>query len=246
MRYIVSVMATLVVLSLGGIALGNSKGIPSWVADKMVSNVYAITTNVEVKRREGIGTGFWLDEWYLITNCHVTRAFRSDTFREGVRYVKYSRILAIKHDQSRVFEMEVIACDETRDLSILRAKWPNHEAEKLDVEWRQPRLGQIMYSAGYQQNMPLAPKVGYAGKLQYPYGPGTGVRMGLNMPIAPGDSGSPVFDKWGNIRGVVSAVFGASNYRGRVIPIANISIGIPALSLTTLLEEYGYDSTKGD
>ena len=64
--------------------------------------------------------------------------------------------------------------------------------------------------------------------------------MGFNMPIAPGDSGSPVFDQWGNIRGVVSAVFAINNFRGRSIPVANISIGIPAISLTTLLEEYGY------
>ena len=94
MRYTVSVMATLVVLSLGGIAMGNSKGIPSWIADKMVTNVYAVTTNVVVENRQGIGTGFWIDEWHLITNCHVTSAFRNDTFREGVRTVSYKRILA--------------------------------------------------------------------------------------------------------------------------------------------------------
>jgi S1-C subfamily serine protease len=154
----------------------------------------------------------------------------------------YKPARAVSWDRTSNYEMEVLSCDMIYDLAVLRSKWPNHEAKKISIKWRPPTLGTEVFSAGYRMGLPLAPKVGYYGvrQTQLPK-----PRVGITIPVASGDSGSPVFTADGKLVALVSAVYGYSNYQGNVIPIANITMAIPGIIIKIFVEETIYDSQKG-
>lgn len=224
---------------LGWFYLDSTAGIPATISHTMETNVYSISGNSVPDKRQGVGTGVWIDEWYIITNCHVASAFIRQRMTEdtgNVMKTYYAPIRATSHDLTKVFSMEVIVCDKARDLALLKSSWPNHQAKRLDIEWVTPRFGSVAYSAGYRINLPMAPKVGYFGKIQRTINP----RLGITMPIAQGDSGSPIFNGRGEIAAIASAVYAERTFQGAVIPIANIAVAIPGFAVRQLLEEQGY------
>ena len=225
-----------ITLSLAALGLVFDSGsIPKKVVKKFHNNTYVITDAINADNRNGLGTGVWLDERYLLTNCHVAQTFEHLSEENGEAVIEYLGIKAVSWDERKVFAMDVVACDMDRDLALLKSHWPNHDAIKVDVDWRTPPFGTEVYSAGYGLNQPLSPKIGYTGKVRLYK---TGHRIGITMPIVSGDSGSPVFNKWGKLVGLVSAVYATRTFSGFVIPIANISIAVPGISIGTFLEEH--------
>lgn len=222
---------------------------PDNVVDKYYNNVYEVTDHVEAERRNGLGTGVWIDEYHMVTNCHVAQMFAVYTREEEddgnlePLEVSYKPARAVNWDRSMNFEMEVVACDTHYDLALLRSKWPNHEAEKVDIQWRAPQLGTEVYSAGYRYGLPLAPKVGYYGLRQTMMDT---PRVGITIPVGSGDSGSPVFSANGELVAVVSAVYARRTYFGDTIPLVNITIAIPGVIVKLFVEEHMNGSEKGD
>lgn len=236
MKLVSTVFAAVFALAAAGWLFNNPGGVPRNVVNKFHTNTYVITNTSVIEKRFGIGTGVWLNEWYVLTNCHVAKAFERTYMDDGQSWTEYEDIRAVKYDQSIQYNMEVIACDEDKDLALLKARWPNHEAEEIAINWVDPNFGQKLYSAGYRMNLPLAPKVGYAGEQLLI--PGRGVRLNVTMPIAGGDSGSPIFDRYGRLRALVVSVYAFTTFMGNAVPVANISLAVPGISIATFLEEH--------
>lgn len=238
MRYLYWAIGLPIMFALVGLAYDNPKGMPSRLSKVMTNQVYAVTDNVVPSKRKRLGTGVWIDSRHVVTNCHVAGQYASTTWSgEGnnkVKTVTYSHPKAVNHDLSKVFEMEVLSCDYDNDLALLRSHWPNHDAETLKVDWRALRFGEAVYSAGYGANQPLSPKYGYAGVLSYA---SNRPRQYATMPITSGDSGSPLFDKWGRLRGLLNKAYMVSTITGVGIPVADKSVSVPGFVLNLFLEE---------
>ncbi len=222
------------VFALAGIAFDNPKGTPAWVSKTMLNQVYAVSDGVQ-RKRTMIGTGLWIDDRHVLTNCHVMAAFAT-YYRDDEQLKKdYKNSFAVDHTGTKVFEMEAVACDEETDLGLLRSRWPNHDAKPIVLDWRSLRFGEAIYSAGYGLNQPLSPKYGYAGVLQ---ALGPQLVQFVTMPITPGDSGSPVFDRWGRLRSVLNRTYMAGTVSGSV-PVGSKTLSIPGWTVKTFLEEHG-------
>lgn len=227
MKIFIATLAIVFAIAGAGLWLDNRDGIPGHITSKFHNNTYVLSDKVYKANRSGAATGVWINHQYILTNCHVASDLTDHPF-------------ATKWDESITYKLDIVECDQVNDLALYKARASNVEAEVLKVDWKTPRFASRVYSAGYRFNMDLAPKVGLTGKL---FTVGKRTRLGITMPIAPGDSGSPVFNSRGNLTALIVSVYATQNVRGFVIPIANISIGIPGLSIERFLKKHmeGYD-----
>jgi S1-C subfamily serine protease len=76
-----------------------SYDLPANVVSWAKTNAYKVIT------RQGSGSGFWINEHHLVTNCHVV---------DG-----YDNVVVQNWNQSKVIPMEVATCDYDRDLALL-------------------------------------------------------------------------------------------------------------------------------
>jgi S1-C subfamily serine protease len=159
----------------------------------------------------------------VLTNCHV-----ADKFYLGRG--EYRPIYAVNYDESIKFKMNVVTCNNETDMALLKSHWPNHDVLPLNITRAAPNFGQIVYSAGYHEFLPLSPKVGYVGQHNFIRGD---ILMIMQMPLAMGDSGSPVFNKWGSLVGLVTSVYSMGP-----IPIADISFAVPIWDIRNFLQEH--------
>lgn len=236
--YVGLILAMLTLVGMG-LAFDNRGGVPYAVVKRFHDNTYVVTNNVVRDERVGIGSGVWIDERHLLTNCHVVKMFRElERDQAGYLVEFYNTVTLVSHDEQKVFKGEVLACDVGKDLALIRSHWPNHDIQPIDLEWRTPRFGAVIYSAGYHHNLPLSPKVGLMGKHGMVKGKN---RVGVSMSLGPGDSGSPIFDRWGNLVALVTAIMAAHTSYGHVIQMAEIGVAIPGITINTFLDEAGYN-----
>jgi S1-C subfamily serine protease len=211
-----------------------TNGVPFYITKTLKDNTYVVSDRIAVENREGLGTGVWLDERHLLTNCHVAKAFVRQRKEEGKPMeTYYEDPKLISYDGKKVFKGEILACDKEKDLALIKTYWPNHGAG-VSLNWRQPRFGSVLYSAGYHYNMAMSIKQGLAGLIEYH----KFHRLTISMPIGPGDSGSPVLNHRGELVALITAVRGATTVRGAFIQMSNITISIPGISIHTFLREH--------
>ena len=176
------------------------------------------SSNSESVSKEWSGTGFALNNGYIVTNHHVI---------EGAREIK---IQGINGDFSTLYNAKVVAGDEKNDLAILKVDDARFSGfGKIPYALNTTaEVGEDVFVLGY----PLTVTMGYEVKLT------TGVVSSLtgfqgdvslyqiSAPIQPGNSGGPLFNKEGNLIGVVSA-----KHKGA----ENVSYAIKASYLNELI-----------
>lgn len=188
------------------------------------SNTYRVTTTeFNEEYRGGVGTGVWLDERTFITNCHVAAQAAPD-----------HTMSITNHTGTEVYKMDVVACDKGMDLALLRPLRPNKSVTR--VRFGTPRFFEKILTAGYGFGMNLTPKVGVIGLLM-DAGLSTKSRQ-LTFPVAPGDSGSPVFNEDGELVCVVNAGFLTKTFNGATVPLADRALCIPARAVRVFLLLY--------
>jgi len=240
MKAIMIALSISIASILGWFYVESTAGIPAAMGQLMRTNVYEITNSSEPSYRRGSGTGVWLDKHHILTNCHVASMFGVIEFEDGKPLpIRYEGAMALSHDHKHVFKVNVLACDEANDLALLYSWWPNHDVQDVDVNWTTTRFGSAAYSAGYGMGLPLSPKTGYFGSRDQA-GNKT-ARLAVTLAVAPGDSGSPVFDRRGDLRALLSATAATTTYSGMLVPIGSLARTIPGLSILTFLKEAGYE-----
>ena len=183
--------------------------------------------NIEQQPSCWSGSGFALNNGYIVTNYHVIE----DANKIIVKGIKGSFTTA--------YDAEVVATDKYNDLALLKIKdsrFTGFGIIPYKVKTSTSEVGEEIFVLGY----PLTSTMGDEIKLT------TGVissKTGfqgdvslyqISAPVQPGNSGGPLFDSKGNLIGVVS-----SKHTGA----ENVGYAIKASYLNTLVESAVSSST---
>lgn len=138
----------------------------------------------------GGGSGFLIDgKGYIITNAHV---LKGSSFANVVNY---------NHDE---FKADIIFRDEERDLAVLKINDDDFKSFKtLPYTFRKNDmdLGEDLFTLGYPSNDITYNKGDLSAKFGFK---GDSTRWQLEMNANPGNSGGPVFDRNGEVIGILS------------------------------------------
>lgn len=171
---------------------------------------------------EWSGSGFALKNGYIVTNFHVIDGASSIIVK------------GIHGDFSVSYPVSVVGADKNNDLALLKISDPNFKGFgniPYLISSSSAEVGEEIFVLGY----PLTSTMGDEIKLT------TGVissKTGfqgdvslyqISAPIQPGNSGGPLFDRKGNIVGVVSAKHAGAE---------NVGYAIKASYLRNLIDSY--------
>lgn len=175
--------------------------------------LYPTVEDVKAESTEWTGTGFALNNGYIVTNYHVVEDAKSITIK------------GIKGDFNNIFSAEVVATDKYNDLALLKisgAGFNGFGTIPYKIKTSLADVGEDIFVLGY----PLTSTMGDEIKLT------TGVvssRTGfqgdvalyqISAPVQPGNSGGPLFDGKGNLIGIVSAKHTGAENVGYAIKVS--------------------------
>ena len=162
--------------------------------EKMYSEAFNKQEEKHNMPKQWTGSGFALQEGYVVTNYHVVDGAKNIT------------IQGTKDIFSESVDAQIVATDKDNDLALLKIKGNSPEISlPYSIKTFTSDVGEDIWVLGY----PLTSTMGDEIKLT------TGVissRSGyegsvsmyqLSAPAQPGNSGGPVFDKEGNLIGIV-------------------------------------------
>ena len=166
------------------------------------------------------GTGFALNDGYIVTNYHVI---------DGAKSIS---IQGVKGNFDTHYAVTLVGCDKNNDLALLKISDSNFTGFgpiPYAISNTTSEVGEDVFVLGY----PLTSTMGDEIKLT------TGIissRTGfqgdvalyqISAPIQPGNSGGPLFDKKGNVIGIVSAKHSGAE---------NVGYAIKTMYLRNLVE----------
>jgi len=177
----------------------NTTALKSYPTTKM----YQDAINAEIQKNSvSSGTGFFISSnGYIVTNNHVI-----DNAQNG-----NIKVTGINEDYHRSYKARVEVTDKQNDLAILKIVDPTFTSSIVKIpytfKFNTASVGEDCFVLGY----PLISSMGKDIKLT------TGIissktgfdgniaQYQISAPVQPGNSGGPLFDKNGNIIGIVQA-----------------------------------------
>lgn len=158
------------------------------------STVGAIGTEAQ----EWSGTGFALNNGYVVTNYHV------------VEDAKSINISGINGDFNDSYTASVVATDKINDLAIIRvsdSRFNGFRTLPYAIDMNQAEVGDDVFVLGYPltqtmgdeiklTNGIISSRTGFQGDVSL---------YQMSAPIQPGNSGGPMFNSKGNVVGIVCA-----------------------------------------
>lgn len=173
------------------------------------------TVYLEVERGDGRGargSGFFVRPGYVATNYHVI---------EGAE----TTIARLVGTETTYTIEKIVATDEKRDLAIIRviggasAELPLGNSDEI-------RIGETVYTVGNPKGLQGTVSKGIVSSMR-DFGQ-NGIRIQIDAPISPGNSGGPVLNEKGEVIGV-----SASGIQG--IDAQNLNFAVPSNYLKALL-----------
>lgn len=170
------------------------------------STIGAIGTEAQ----EWSGTGFALNNGYVVTNYHVVEDAKSIT------------ISGINGDFNSSCTASVVATDKINDLAIIRvsdSRFNGFGTLPYAIDMNQAEVGDDVFVLGYPltqtmgdeiklTNGIISSRTGFQGDVSL---------YQMSAPIQPGNSGGPMFDSKGNVIGIVCARHGSAENVGYAI-----------------------------
>lgn len=140
------------------------------------------------------GTAFLIDgKGYLVTNAHV--------LGEG-------SIVVVKNNKGQEFTTRILSVDQSKDLAILKIEdgdFKNLGTLPYTIKKNSAELGEELFTLGYPR-YPTEDIVYNLGYLSSPSGyNGDTASCQINLSANPGNSGGPVFNKNGDVVGILTA-----------------------------------------
>jgi len=221
-------------------APGRAGSNPSERTHLGVVELLAVGPGERARNRACAATGFVVDEdGYLVTNAHVVKDLQGCLGKSPGGKI-LAKFPAPGESFARGLPCEVVAVEEVHDLAVLKLTLPPSDGaraspsfECLDARevpegtavtvaghpefaWRlRTQSGQVVWSGTYQLDEKSA---------------ATTEVIGLDIPLRPGNSGSPVYLESGGVGGVV--VSRDETRRGH-------SVAVAIRYVTDLLDRYG-------
>lgn len=162
------------------------------VEAELKSMGYRLQTMDREKPLEGTqGSGFWISNEYLLTCAHVIGEETTAT---------------IWLDSERL-EADLVASDEDKDLALLKVRnGPRDDIAPLQLDTSEPSMGDDVFTIGYPMTSILGNQARLTkGLVSAAQGfKGAEEQFQITAAIQPGNSGGPVFDENGYLRGVVT------------------------------------------
>lgn len=157
------------------------------------------------KSSEWSGTGFALENGYVVTNFHVV---------DGAKKIE---VHGVNGNASSDYAAEVVATDKNNDLAIIRItdyRFKGFGIIPYAIKIQMVDVGEDVWILGYPLTQYLGNEIKLTnGVVSSRSGfQGDVATYQITAPVQPGNSGGPLFDSNGNIVGVVNAcVPGAEN-----------------------------------
>ena len=170
------------------------------------------------------GTGFALNQGYIVTNYHVVESAKT--------------ILAkgIKGEFSTEYKAKVIATDQTNDIAIIQitdTRFTDFGPIPYKIKRQMSEVGESVWAIGYPMTDIMGDEIKFTdGKISSR----TGIQGDLSVyqisvPIQPGNSGGPLFDNNGNIVGITSSGLNRETFNSE-----NVNYAIKTGYLYNLIE----------
>lgn len=174
--------------------------------------------SVPVYKGEWTGSGFAINNGYIVTNHHVV---------DGA-----SKIVVVRTDNSRKQEFiaKTVALDKANDLAIIHVEgvnWSLPYSVKLTVS----DIGETCFALGYPLTQAMgtdiklttgiiSSKTGFQGDVS---------SYQVSVPIQPGNSGGPLFNEKGEVIGIINAKLGNAE---------NVSYAIKTSYLSSMIDSF--------
>ena len=166
------------------------------------------------------GTGFALKDGYIVTNYHVIEGANSITV-QGVR-----------GNFNTSYNVVIIGTDKNNDLALLKISSPSFTSFgtiPYSISAGTSEVGEDIYVLGYPLISTMGDEIKLtSGIISSKTGfQGDVALYQISAPIQPGNSGGPLFDKKGNVVGIVSAKHSGAE---------NVGYAIKTMYLRNLVE----------
>lgn len=147
---------------------------------------------------EWSGTGWALNDGYVVTNNHVAENARTIVlkFSNGDGWDEYSAEVALR--------------DEENDLAILKindSKFKGFGQLPYSVKISLSDVGESVFVLGYPMTTTMGDEIKLTTGIVSSHSgfQGSSVQYQISAPVQPGNSGGPLFDENGNVIGIVNA-----------------------------------------
>lgn len=177
------------------------------------------------KSKDWTGTGFAIGNGYIVTNYHVAG------------YAKSLNVKGIKGDMNTGYIAEVVAKDKGNDIAILKitdSRFKGFGTVPYAIRRQMANVGEDIFVLGYPLTQALGNEIKTTNGI---ISSRTGYQddvstYQISAPVQPGNSGGPMFDKNGNVIGIVVAgVPGAENV-GYAIKTSYLMILLESIGIT--------------
>ena len=169
----------------------------------------------QVRSVEWTGTGFAIADGYVVTNYHVINGAKSIIIR------------GVNGDDNITYKGYVAAKDKSNDLAIIKIvdkKFKGFDEIPYCIGKSVPEVGDEIYVLGYPNVSTMGKEVKLTDGI---ISAASGFKGNQNMyqisaPVQPGNSGGPLFDKAGNVVGVICAKHADTENANYAIKISNL------------------------
>lgn len=156
------------------------------------------SVNIEKQLEDWSGTGFALQNGYIVTNYHV------------IENAQEINIQGINGDFSQKYKATIIATDKHNDLAILHitdTKFQGFRPIPYNLKTTLSEVGEEIFVLGYPLTSTMGDEIKLTtGIISSKTGfQGNASLYQISAPIQPGNSGGPLFDSKGNLIGIVNA-----------------------------------------
>lgn len=180
--------------------------------------------------RSSSGSGIFVSaDGHVLTSEHVVR---------GCSTVR------VTDRAGRLRQAEILASDPKNDLALLRTSFTPSDVAALGASVRQ---GEWVAAFGF----PLAPLLSTTGTFSegavaatVGIGDNSG-QLQITVPVQPGNSGGPLFDKFGNVVGIVNAQLDSERMAALGVVPQNVNFAIKASVARIFLESRQVEMVEG-